>query len=326
MQSRSLNAADFKVTSIDLYITSACNRRCSYCFLDDAYFASGKHMTVADVRSIVNWARGGSIEEITILGGEPALNADFSSIVRMIHASGLRVRTVTNGSQRFRTSVVDHDLALAFARVAVSLDAPSQAGFDALRGRGAFRDAMATIQQLAGMGIPFDINYTVVKSTIMWVPQMLSFAESLGAERLNMHWFSPVGRARKYAVGESVPAAEWLRMLSYVRSYQPARNDYVVDCELGFASGMPGEDLSMCAVRSRSNLQFMPDGSVFSCGMLVDSPDQAGYEWHDGHLSLRLSSNEVSCTMGQHRGCPLRAGGAENDYVPLCIYNRLARL
>jgi MoaA/NifB/PqqE/SkfB family radical SAM enzyme len=287
-------------------------------------------MTLENVRSIVDWASTGSIEEITLLGGEPALHRDFSSIIRMIHDRALRTRTVTNGSSHFRTAVRNPDLASSLDRVAVSLDTPSPEHFDKLRGRRAYRDAIVTVQQLGNVSIPFDINCTVVRSTLQYVPQMLSFCESLGARRLNMHWFSPVGRARKHAPEERVSAAEWRQVLAQVQAYKPRRTDYVIDCELGFSFGLPGEDLGMCAVRSRSNLQFMPDGNVFSCGMLVESPDQAGYLWRDGQLAVRRADNELSRTAQLHHGCPLREGSAkseaEKQHAALCIYNRLARL
>jgi molybdenum cofactor biosynthesis enzyme MoaA len=327
---RNLSVNDFKLDSIDLYITSACNRRCSYCFLTDSYFASGHDMSVRSARSIVNWASKGSVEEVTLLGGEPAQHRDFASIVRIIHDVGMRVRTVTNGSERFRAAFLDPGVASALDRIAVSLDAPSQPSFDALRGRNAFRDAMVTVQQLRDSGTAFEVNCTVVKSTLEDVPAMLSFAESLGARRLNIHWFSAVGRASQHAANEIVSAIQWRAVLDEVSAYRPGRSDYVIDCQMGFAFGMPGEDPGMCAVRNRANLQFMPDGNVFSCGMLVDGAIQAGYFWRDGHLSVRENETEISATASQCQGCPLpqrRSPAIDDDgYLPLCIYNRLAKL
>ena len=327
--SDSLVAADFKLSSIDLYITSACNRRCTYCFLSDAFFESGQSMSVESVQSICDWAAEGSVEEITLLGGEPALHPDFPLIVSTIHDAGLRVRTVTNGSRKFRIAMENRTVRSLLGRVAVSLDSPSEAAFDALRGRGAFRDAMATMRWLAEQKKAFDINFTVVKSALDSVPEMLSLAEQLGAGRLNVHWFSLVGRARTHAAHQAVSAAEWREVLRQVSSYRPRRSDFVIDCELGFAYGLSGEEPGMCAVRDRSNLQFLPDGSVFSCGMLVDRPDLAGYAWRDNGLFLRQADTEVTRTASPCSGCPMRNvqvnDGDEDGHATLCIYNRLAR-
>jgi MoaA/NifB/PqqE/SkfB family radical SAM enzyme len=327
-----LAAADFAVSSIDLYLTSVCNRQCTYCFLSDSFFASRQHMKVSTVHEIIAWAAGSLVEEITLLGGEPALHPDFAEIVALISAAGLRIRIVTNGSFRFRQAIREDATAAAIERVAVSLDAPIPAVFDALRGHGAFRDADLTIQQLKQQGKPFDINCTVVNSSLPYVDQMLRFAEDIGARRINIHWFSQVGRARTQARDERVSPDDWRHVIDVVGRYVPQRKGFIVDCELGFAFGNRGENFKMCAVRERTNLQFLPDGSVFSCGMLVDRPDLAGYVWREGGLHLRQAESEVTRTFAPGTGCPMRAIAIPAVYqtgvsapVPLCIYNRLDR-
>jgi MoaA/NifB/PqqE/SkfB family radical SAM enzyme len=323
-----LPAADFKVRSIDLYITTTCNRRCGHCFLSDAYFASDMRMSLATVGQIASWAAGGNVDEITLLGGEPATHPDFRDIALLVQAEGFAVRTVTNGSRQFREALLNPSVAAAMERVAVSLDSPSPALCDRLRGRGAFRDAMATIGQLTDQGIAIDINFTVVRSSLDRITEMVSFAEELGARRINIHWFSLVGRAREHAAHEEISAEQWRAVVTEVNAYRPRSSEFRVDCELGFAFGMPGEDQGMCAVRDRSNLQFLPDGTVYSCGMLVEDPSQAGYLWRDGTLLLRNGDTEVGRTSAPCAGCPVRTARSEapgTAPVPLCIYNRLAR-
>jgi MoaA/NifB/PqqE/SkfB family radical SAM enzyme len=328
---QALPASAFAATSIDLYLTSACNRQCSYCFLSESFFANRQHMSVGTVAEIVRWTAESTIEEITLLGGEPAMHPDFVAIVALIKAAGLAVRTVTNGSSKFRAAMTHGPTSAAMDRVAVSLDVPNPELFDQLRGRGAFKDAMRTIELLALARKQFDINFTVVKSALPYVRQMLRFAEDLGARRINMHWFSPVGRGKLNAQHETVSSDEWREVLDVVAGYSPSRGDFIVDCELGYELGYRGEDRKMCAVRDRTNLQFMPDGSVFSCGMLVERPDLAGYMWRGGGLHLRQAESEVTRTATPCGGCPMRVkvAAVSNDGapepLPLCIYNRLDR-
>ncbi|MEV4513659.1 radical SAM protein [Dactylosporangium sp. NPDC049525] len=314
-----LAASDFKLESIDLYITSRCNRRCTYCFLPDAYFDRTQHMTPATVAAIVGWASGGATE-ITVLGGEPALHPAFVSIV-CDTAATVRVRTVTNGSRQFRAALpaVRH----ALSRVAVSLDAPSAAVVDRLRGRGAFADAVATVDELRAAAVPFDLNCTVLADTVDTVPDMLAYAEASGAGRLNMHWFSPVGRGALHAADQSVPAADWRRrVLDVVAAYRPSRQSFTVDCQVAFDFPVPGADPGVCAVRDGTNLQFLPSGAVFACGMLLEDETLAAYRWQDGALVRRAGDTELARTTSPCGACPLRP--ADGGHHPICIYNRLA--
>ncbi len=323
--SRAVAAADFNLTSIDLYICSSCNRRCSYCFLSDQYLASGARMDLDMIQSILDWAAQGSVREITLLGGEPGLHRDFESIVSLVATAGFEVRTVTNGSPQFRKALDNPAVAAAMTRVAVSLDAPSEAAVDNLRGPRAFSSAMATIEKLKSLAIPYQINCTVLRSTLPYFADMMSFAEGLGATRLNVHWFSLVGRAQSHAPGEELTPAQWRTVLEQARAYRPSSADYVVDCELAFAYGLPGEDVNACAVRDRANLQFFPDGAVFSCGMLINEAGRSGYHWRGERLVENAGATEVSDAQIACGKCPQRDAVVEGDhtYTPLCIYNRL---
>ncbi len=313
--------AAFKLRSIDLYLTSVCNRRCSYCFLSDGFLTSRSQMSYDMAEEIIKWGEQSGLEEVTLLGGEPAFYPDFAKIVLAARLRGLQVRTVTNGSTKFRAALTDRSVAEAFSRVAVSIDSPRQEDFDRLRGQGSFADAIATTEELRRLEIRFDINCTVLRSCLNDFPEMLGFAEKLGARRLNVHWFSAVGRGEVHAAEESLTAIEWRdRVVSVVRDYRSPRDSYFVDCELAYDYGFKGQRPGACAVRDRENLQFFPDGSVFSCGMLVDRPWLSAYEWNDGKLMTRGGETELS-RANACSGCAFRQ--ADGGFTPLCIYNRL---
>ncbi len=315
-------AADrFKLTSVDLYITSVCNRRCGFCFLSDDFLGSRQLMPVDMARDVVAWARSGNVDEITILGGEPATHPGFADIVLDAKRQGRLVRTVTNGSRPMRRALRNPAVVEALDRVAVSIDAPTAADMDRLRGAGAFADALAVIESLRRAGIQFDINCTVLRSCLDTFPAMLTLAEDLGASRLNVHWFSAVGRGAMGVVDETVRADEWRdRVLQVVSRYQPQRPNFVVDCQLAYQFGLPGEDPTFCAVRGRENLQFFPNGAVFSCGLLVSDDAKSGYQWQEGGLFERPGQTEVTATAACS-GCAFRA--ADGGYQPVCIYNRM---
>ena len=91
-----------RLTSVDVYITSQCNRRCTYCFLTADFLASRTHMNIDLYDRILGWSQNQGVGEITLLGGEPSLHPGFAKMVIMARDKGMDVRVVTNGTNRFR--------------------------------------------------------------------------------------------------------------------------------------------------------------------------------------------------------------------------------
>src|SRR5258708_38236761 len=59
-----------RLSSVDVYITSQCNRRCTYCFLPPEFFSSGARMNLHRFAGVVSWSQHEGVREITLLGGE----------------------------------------------------------------------------------------------------------------------------------------------------------------------------------------------------------------------------------------------------------------
>ena len=186
--------AEHDLQSVDVYITSQCNRRCTYCFLPSDFFSSGQRMSAEAFSDVVAWCLRHHVGEITFLGGEPSLHPAFPEMVALAHSRGLAVRVVTNGARRFRRLVESgligrHNL----SRVAVSLDTLDETVQDAFRGRGAWQDAMDTIRLLRDRGILFDINVTGVRPVLDGIGALIHFADEAGCRRVNVHWPSSIG-------------------------------------------------------------------------------------------------------------------------------------
>lgn len=258
-----LAARDFFVDSIDVYTNTQCNRRCNHCFLSDEQLQDKSFMSLDVVDDIIGWAKGegSSIKEITLLGGEFALHPQAKEIIQRIDANDLLARIVTNGSKPFRELLEDSEIVaiLQKNRIAVSLESADSTLNDSIRGRGAFQDALMAIGQLREENVPFDVNCTVVRASQQQVPELLEFAESAGANRVNLHWFSRVGRAASSRsdsiLGEVLSREEWLSTLDLARLWNAGNSAMKVDCELGFPYGLPGEDRDMCAVKDKTRRQ-----------------------------------------------------------------------
>ena len=311
-----------RLTSVDAYITSQCNRRCGYCFLPADFFSSGARMSMNLFAGVVAWSRRHGAGEITLLGGEPSLHASFADMVALASGQGLEVRVVTNGARSFRRllssgTIGPHNV----SRVAVSLDTLDETLQDQLRGPGALRDALATISMLREHEIPFDVNVTAVRPVLDHLDAVIRFAEREGCRRVNIHWPSAMGMGSKLTAGQIPDQYEWEKLVRSVESRIEDRPGFFVEIEHGFLA--EGEPLAACALTDFSNLQVLPDGRAYRCGLLVDQVDMASMSMVDDQLNftnmafgeeLLRSSMRLTCD-----SCPVM----RMDGRRACIYDKV---
>lgn len=278
--------AEHDLQSVDVYITSQCNRRCTYCFLPSDFFSSGQRMSAKAFADVVTWCLRHHVGEITFLGGEPSLHPAFPEMVALAHSQGLAVRVVTNGARRFRRLVESGLIGRCnLNRVAVSLDTLDETLQDAFRGRGAWQDAMDTIRLLRDRSILFDINVTGVRPVLDGIGALIQFADEAGCRRVNVHWPSSIGLGAQLAVDHIPDREEWHGLVLMATKRVGTRPDFFVEIERGFLG--EGDPLVGCALDDFSNLQILPDGRAYRCGLLVDQ---------DGMASLMMTGDQLRLT------------------------------
>jgi MoaA/NifB/PqqE/SkfB family radical SAM enzyme len=316
-----ITASFDNLVSVDVYVTSQCNRRCTYCFLPSEFFTSGARMTMARFTSILNWCQRHQIPEITLLGGEPSLHPSFASMVSSASALGMGVRVVTNGARRFRRLLQEGAIGPDnLDRVAVSLDSLDESIQDDLRGKGACRDAMDTIELLSEQKVLFDINITAVRSVLGGLDELIEFAEEAGCRRVNIHWPSAMGMGSQLNADQIPRRNDWAELVDKVAKRTEKHPGFFVEIERGFLE--EGEPFSGCALEDFSNLQILPDGRAYRCGLLVDQEEMASMFMMGDELRV-IRPGEGEDLLRQSRSsscdsCP--ATRAEGRYA--CIYDK----
>ena len=253
---------------------------------------------------------------------DESLHTSFADMVALAKREGLNVRVVTNGArsfQRFLSSGAGgpHNL----SRVAVSLDTLDEALQDQLRGVGALRDARATISMLRDRGIPFDINVTAVRAVLDHLDGLIRFAAREGCRRVNIHWPSAMGIGSELSAGQIPDQTEWEKLVRSIESRIEDRPGFFVEVERGFLA--EDEPFTACALTDFSNLQVLPDGRAYRCGLLVNQVDMASMSMAGGELNFTnrgfgeeflRSSMRLTCD-----GCPVIQGHSRRA----CIYDKI---
>ncbi len=86
---------------MNLLLSTACNRRCVYCFAADKIAtnlpAEKGFMPLNNVRKVINFLQKSKVNEVGIIGGEPTLHPDFIPAIKLILSAGFNIRLFTNG-------------------------------------------------------------------------------------------------------------------------------------------------------------------------------------------------------------------------------------
>jgi MoaA/NifB/PqqE/SkfB family radical SAM enzyme len=280
-------------------------------------------MSLDRFSGVLSWSELHGVEEITLLGGEPSLHPSFADMVALVSGCRMKVRVVTNGSRRFRRLLTDGVIGPDnLNRVAVSMDSLNQTVQDQFRGPGAWQDAMATIGLLGDLHVPFDINVTGVTPVLDGLVELIDFADQAGCRRVNIHWPSTMGIGSGLDTDQIPDRYQWERLVRQIGSRVESRPDFFVEIERGFLA--VDEPLTGCALLDFSNLQILPDGRAYRCGLLVDRDEMASLSMTGDQLELSRPGHgeellrtpvPSSCA-----GCP----AVRADDRRACIYDKVS--
>jgi MoaA/NifB/PqqE/SkfB family radical SAM enzyme len=83
----------------NLSITTVCNKKCPYCFAEDARVArhGAGDMTRECFLEALDFLRRSGMDQVRLLGGEPTLHKDFAWMLEKSLAEGFKILVFTNG-------------------------------------------------------------------------------------------------------------------------------------------------------------------------------------------------------------------------------------
>jgi len=161
-------------------LTSRCNLRCVMC----RYWQTESETVLSSER----W-RGvfGELVELGcrklhFSGGEVFLREDFLELVESAVARGLKVNLTTNGTLISKPAA-KRLVAAGVNAVSVSLDGPTAAAHDAVRGRDyAYRRSLRALRWLrrASPSLKLRVNFVVMQDNYRQLPEMVRLAGELG--------------------------------------------------------------------------------------------------------------------------------------------------
>ncbi len=265
----------FSRNAVNLFfhLLTRCNLNCRHCYINPEQHGS-QTLPLETVRGWLAAFQARAQEtNLVLLGGEPTLHRDLARIIRLAREMGFGSVTVdTNGYlfhdilQRVSPAEVDY--------FSFSLDGPTPAVNDPLRGEGSFEVCLAGIRQAVERGFNTSLIYTVSSANLDHLEGMGPLLKHLGVKRffiqvigLRGQSAGPPAASASRAPGQ-VSREQWMAVVPRVAESIADAGLTVVYPKVFLA---PGEAFA-CAGRVADNYFVFPNGRVYRCPLCEDYP------------------------------------------------------
>ncbi len=199
------------------HLTERCNLHCHHCYQQSPV----EEMGYREIRLAIDrlagvmqcWAANYEVEVspgIHFTGGEPFLRDDLFDLLHYARQRGFNTSLLSNGTL-ITGSIAGKLREAKVEDVQVSLDGV-EATHDSIRGKGAFRKAVAGIRNLVAEGVDANVNMTVSSLNYRELDPVVQIAGELGASAVGFSRLVPCGRGKELSA--NMLTAEQLSELS----------------------------------------------------------------------------------------------------------------
>ncbi len=174
-------------------ITLRCDLSCGHCG-SRAGKARGDELSTEEALDVVRQLGEMGVGEISIIGGEAYLRADWSTIARAIKAAGMSCTMTTGGRS------LDAEKARAMAEAGIDAISVSIDGMAAAHDRqrnvvGSFAAARAALGHLRDAGVYTSVNTQINRLSFPDLDAVLDLIAAEGARAWQVQLTGPIGRA-----------------------------------------------------------------------------------------------------------------------------------
>ncbi|PIE58287.1 MAG: heme biosynthesis protein [Desulfobulbus propionicus] len=276
--------------NVFLHLLTACNLSCRHCYINIEQHGSQTLSRERAVQWLRLFANPDGETNLILLGGEPTMHPHLADIIRDAGEMAYRVTVDSNGYlfhnllERVSPRELDY---LSF-----SLDGPSPAVNDPIRGTGVFAVCTQNLRKAVAKGFTCSLIYTVSALNIEHLHRMPALLEEWGVRRffiqvIGLRGNSAVATAAE-EVGWQVDPEKWLATVPKVAAEAAARGIHVTYPKVYLD---PGESFE-CAATVAENFFVFPNRRVYQCPLCEDYPIHSYSIEEDHRLVSRQGFNE----------------------------------
>ncbi len=331
-------------TVIGIEITGRCQLHCRHCF-NFSGPDNSHELPLPIIEQLLDEMQAWGVKQLRLSGGEPTCHRAFPTIVETCQKRGVHISLNTHGV--YSTSMLTYLKTAPIDLFIISVDGLAATN-DAIRGKGTFKRAFQSCQQLKQAGQQVMIGCHVGNNNRRDVKGLIVQAAEHGID-VKISPIRPIGRAVKNLPDVFISPANFMTVVSEVtvlRTQFPQiriLTDFdIVGEETAVLLSKDPQKASCKAGRTMVNINY--DGGIYPCAFFVTPEKEfcAGNIYQDTLLDIwqtsplfqpfrihQKSEQCLACDMYQRRcagGCPAVAyfaTGYLDQLDPTCFAHLL---
>lgn len=255
-------------------VTNRCNLHCTYCYAESSPAASTEgDLSTEEALQVVDQIADLGVRQLTFTGGEALTRRDIFDLLARARERGLRCFLITNGGPVTKEKA--ERLAALTDMVTVSIDSPTPAGHDAMRGPGSHAAAVRALDLLQAAGAKVSVNSAMSVASVDEIGAMINWTVDRGVTQHRFDYVSDLGRG---SVGGLSPTNEQ-RAAAERQLFETVRHR-LGEIDLGgllFHQAVlpPGVLKKHCGV-GLEEISIDSRGNVYPCKLLHEPQFRAG--------------------------------------------------
>jgi MoaA/NifB/PqqE/SkfB family radical SAM enzyme len=174
-------------------VTNSCNYACRYCIFSSAPQKVAGELSTEEALRVIDELAAAGFGHLKVTGGEPLLRADLIEILRRAGGRGISWDLSTNGSL-LKEETAEALRECGRGMLHLSLDGPSAAINDSIRGANTFFRTLRAVQLAVKAGLKTRIGSVVFSGNESFLDEMVTLCAKLGVNEVVFSRMEPLGR------------------------------------------------------------------------------------------------------------------------------------
>lgn len=281
----------FKNKLVRWDITKRCNLMCRHCITSTLYYTVSQ-LTRAEQLRVVDILSANGIARIHLLGGEPLMVPHIMDIAERASVLKMIVSLNTNGYRLDSDYEFAKKMAALKVGVSFSLDGPTSAIHDKIRGRGSFDSVIGAAsnytralfeQNISMNAVPISFYVTITPDNIDYdFTNIFEMATELKIFNIVVGILIPMGRAtfsykQDMKVEDILKKTELLAKISNSFTEVKLSFAYQTPFLLKYLNTKSNQNYGLCYSKCKSmvlDYHLQPDGALFPCVFLNEQNEK----------------------------------------------------